>query len=156
MTSLAEIEKAYYAAIDKQQAGPLKVRIYGASTLHQAVIWQGLRDVIEWSKVVRWTARWPAFLALDIKDQAAANAQLFWQHDQTDIEQSELVMLYAEESDELRGALVEAGMALGMGKRVLCVGKNRGFSTWQYHPRVFRTETLAQALNWLRLYQAGR
>lgn len=47
-----------------------------------------------------------------------------WQQCYEDVRDSDFVLLYSEDqSEEQRGALVEIGMAYGMGKRVYAIGK---------------------------------
>lgn len=54
------------------------------------------------------------------------NKSLLWQMCYEDVRDSDFVLLYSEEeSEEQRGALVEVGMAYGMGKPVYAVGKCR-------------------------------
>lgn len=54
------------------------------------------------------------------------NKQLLWQMCYEDVRDSDFVLLYSEaESEEQRGALVEIGMAYGMGKPVYAIGRCR-------------------------------
>lgn len=56
-----------------------------------------------------------------------------------------MVLVYAEEGEHLRGALVEAGMAIALGKTVLVIGDHPDFGTWQHHPKVIHAADLDQA-----------
>lgn len=118
------------------------LRVYTASKLHYAPMWRELRVDADW-RFVHFTARWPFMTLCEFHaSEAAPQARHFWMHDEHDVAQSDVVLVYAEPEDHLRGALVEAGMALGAGKRVLLVGENEGFGTWQWHPRVGRVSNL--------------
>jgi hypothetical protein len=55
------------------------------------------------------------------------------------------VLVYAEDGEHLRGALIEAGMAIALGKRVIVVGDHPDFGTWQHHPNVAYATDLSHA-----------
>lgn len=139
-----------------QQKLPIQARpgiaVYTASKLYYADQWRTLRT--DWPEV-HFTARWPW---QHINDDGtpkwpsdAAHGAIFWEHDFQDIQRASVVLCYAEPEDILRGALVEAGMALGQGKLVITVGTNESFGTWQYHSRVLRVKDLSSARTLLRL-----
>lgn len=117
------------------------ISVYTASKLHHAMLWKALR--IEWPDV-NWTARWPIQFAGIVED-TPENAGDFWAIDLADVIASDVVMVYGEPSEILRGALVEAGMGLALGKKILCVGQNESFGTWQYHKLCTRVARLEEA-----------
>jgi len=115
--------------------------VYTASKLRHGPMWIRLREE---RQDVFFTARWP-----DIEGHVPdtpENAVAFWHHDVADVRKADAVLVYAEPEDKLRGALVEAGIALGLGKQVVVVGDNADFGTWQYHPLVQRAKTIDEAL----------
>lgn len=114
--------------------------VYTASKLCHASKWLALRSL--WPEV-HFTARWPHLVG-NVSDEEV-NAALFWLRDIADVQKSDVVLLYAEEGEHLRGALVEAGAALGLGKRVICVGDHPDYGTWRFHPMVTRLPTLEAA-----------
>lgn len=68
-----------------------------------------------------------------------------WSKITTEIAMADLLVLYVEPEDlPLKGAFVEAGMALALGKRVIIVAPNVNISpvdynpigSWAYHPLV--------------------
>lgn len=130
-----------------------RISIYTASKLHHAPLWTRLAD--EWPEV-HFTARWPK-LHVDPAgvprwpDDSPAHGAIFWQHDMEDVCAAQAVLCYAEPGEILRGALVEAGMALGLGRFVITVGENESFGTWQYHRNVLRVKDLSSARNLLHL-----
>ena len=73
-----------------------------------------------------------------------------WIEDHQDVGRSDVVMVYAERGDVLRGAFVEAGMGIALGKFVLAVGDG-DFGTWWAHPQVTRAPDLESALKWMDL-----
>lgn len=114
--------------------------IYTASKLCHASMWKELRG--KWPEVF-FTARWPDLVGRVPDD--GRNAQIFWLHDIADIRKADAVLLYAETGEHLRGALVEAGAALGLGKQVICVGDHPDYGTWRKHPLVTSCDDLAAA-----------
>ena len=78
-----------------------------------------------------------------------------WQRIQAEISSADRLVLYVEESDfPLKGALVEVGMALGMGKEVWIVSPGveleprslRPIGSWAKHPRVHFCTDMHDAL----------
>lgn len=114
-----------------------RIKVYTASKLAQADRWKRLVD--EWPEV-HFVARWPGYVGVvpDEPDQA----EVFWQHDIEDVTSADAVLVYAEAGEHLRGALVEAGAAIALGKPVIVVGTHADYGTWQYHPLVHRVADL--------------
>lgn len=115
--------------------------VYTASKLRHAAMWRELRVT---RPDVAFTARWP-----DIEGQVPdtpENAGAFWTHDVADVRRADAVLVYAEPGEHLRGGLVEAGVALGLGKQVVVVGEHPDYGTWQYHPLVQRARDIDHAL----------
>lgn len=115
--------------------------VYGASKLMHSGMWLALRD--ECPEVV-WSARWPD-LTGRVSD-SPENAAMFWLHDVADVKRADALILFAAEGHHLRGALVEAGVALALGKPVYVIGEHPDYGTWQFHPLVFRMPTVDAAL----------
>lgn len=116
------------------------VRIYMASKMHHGAWWKQLYSN---DPDIHIVSRWP-FLEEDILP-TPENARKFWYDDASDIASAHVVIVYAESEDKLRGALVEAGIAIGIGRQVIAVGCHPDYGTWQYHPFVIRVETLEEA-----------
>lgn len=81
-----------------------------------------------------------------------------WQRIENEIRQSVGVLLFVRPEDfPLKGALVECGIALGMGKPVALVLPDivldtpslRPLGSWAAHPCVKRFDTLEAARDWL-------
>lgn len=126
------------------------IRVYTASKLEQSERWKQLR--VDWPEI-HFTARWP-YMVGQLED-SPSNARLFWLDDEADITSADVVLIFAEKHEHLRGALVEAGMAIALGKRVIVVGEHTDYGTWQYHPAVIRVKTLTHAKAILGGLQAG-
>lgn len=122
-----------------------KPKVYGASKMTHRQFWKDLRES---EPDIEWTAHWPDMECEDTPDLC----KFFWTKDHVDIARSDFVLCYAGPgaNDQLRGALIEAGIAIGLGKRVVIIDEYRYtagiYGTWQYHPQVLRAESLKQAL----------
>lgn len=117
------------------------IKVYTASKLSEANRWRELAK--EWQEI-EFVARWPFKHVGTVPDHAIF-AKIFWQHDLEDVSSSDVVLIYAEPEHKLRGALVEAGMAIALGRKVIVVGDHPDFGTWQHHPLVHIVEDLEQA-----------
>lgn len=119
-----------------------QIRVYTASKLCHAELWKKLRVLFP---EVYFTARWP-YLVGQIEDQPA-QAEQFWQDDLADIARSDVVLVYtAGREEHLRGALVEAGMGIALGKIIMVIGDHPDYGTWQYHSSVYKYPTVEVAL----------
>lgn len=118
-----------------------KLRIYTASKLNQGERWRNLRE--DWLEF-DFVARWPTEHLGKIPDTADF-ASWFWLQDIEDVSRCDVVMLYAEKGEHLRGALVEAGAAIALHKGVIVVGEHPDYGTWQWHPAVRRAKDLDEA-----------
>lgn len=122
-----------------------QINVYTASKLDHAQLWRDLSVHEDWNHV-HFTARWPYMVLCEHHaEDPVVRASHFWRHDFADVQRSDLVLVYGVEGEKLRGALVEAGIALGMGKRVMVVGKHPDYGSWQYHPNVLRKVSLDNA-----------
>jgi hypothetical protein len=71
----------------------------------------------------------------------------FWQRVVSEIASCERLILFAEEGEVLRGALIEVGLALAFKKSVTVFG-SIPWASWQDHPLVSRVADEAAALRW--------
>lgn len=94
------------------------MKFYVASKIWHAPKIQHLRDTVGLPVRSRWID-----LGQD-SDIVQNRKGDLWQQCYEDVRDSDFVLLYSEDmSEEQRGALVEIGMAYGMGKRVYAIGK---------------------------------
>jgi hypothetical protein len=110
------------------------IRVYTASKITTAPFWRDLSK--KWPHVI-FHARWlkhNEIGTLDLQEYAGR----FWTEDQQDVKCADAVLVYAGVGEHLRGALVEAGMAIAFGVPVIVVGQHADYGTWQYHPGVER------------------
>lgn len=79
-----------------------------------------------------------------------------WRRIGSEIERADFLILYAEPDDfPLKGALIEVGMAMGRGKRILIVAPEVGLEprsfrplgSWAMHPLVTFHHTMRHALD---------
>jgi len=76
-----------------------------------------------------------------------------WGECQEDIKDADIVLVYAEDGDQLKGALVEVGMALAFGVQVMLVTPvedRHVFGTWMHANGVQWATTMEDAMR--RLY----
>lgn len=117
------------------------IRVYTASKLTAASMWRELAK--EW-RDVHFHARWLRHVELGTPDDGD-NARMFWVEDEEDVNSADAVLVYGREGEHLKGALVEAGMAIASGIPVIVVGEHADYGTWQYHPGVYRVPSLEMA-----------
>ena len=94
------------------------MKFYTAGKIWHAPKFQMLRDTLGLPVQSRWIdLNQDSDIVLNHKDQ-------LWQQCYEDVRDSDFVLLYSgDQSEEQRGALVEVGMAYGMGKPVYAVGR---------------------------------
>jgi len=130
-----------------------RLKVYTASKLSEAPLWRALAD--DW-KEIEIVARWPFIHVTGSglpswPGDCAAHGAVFWQHDHDDVARCDVVLVYGKGDGTLRGALVEAGMGIALGKYVIVVGSDPSYGTWQFHPSVARVRTLDEARSLMRL-----
>lgn len=116
-------------------------RVYMASKMHHAEKWRALYSHHPEIHVVNAWCFLEPFV-----DASDANARKFWQDDFDDIARCHAVIVYAEPGENLRGALVEAGIGLGLDKTIIVVGDHPDYGTWQHHPSVHKSSSIEAAL----------
>jgi nucleoside 2-deoxyribosyltransferase len=114
------------------------LRVYFASKLKHAAKW---RDLCEENHHFIAHARWLKHNKIATPD-SPRYAREFWLQDEQDVRDADVVVVYGEEGEHLRGALVEAGIALALGIPVYVVGDHPDYGTWQYHPGVAKRVSL--------------
>lgn len=129
------------------------MKVYTASKLSDGPLWR--RIATEWSEI-EIVARWPFSHVTDTgapdwPEDCAAHGAVFWQHDHEDVVRSDVVLVYTDSDEPLKGALIEVGMAIALAKMIIVVGRHRSYSTWWYHPQVRRVASLDEARSLLRL-----
>ena|SRR5438309_255045 len=128
------------------------MKVYIASKIMYAERFRRLRT--EWNAHrVEIYSRW---LDQAVHENSATpdDFHIFWLTDEQDVKESDAVIVYGETGDTLRGALVEAGIAIGAGIPVIIVGDSPSFASWQYHPKVVRADSLEHARHMLlRLFR---
>lgn len=95
----------------------MSLSFYCAGKIWHAPKFQMLRDTVGLPVQARW-------IDLQQDSDIVQNRKGdLWQQCYEDVRDSSFVLLYSEDqSEEQRGALVEVGMAYGMGKRVYAIG----------------------------------
>lgn len=122
------------------------IKVYIASKLQYAEQFQGYREAWK-AEGIDLHARWHDQAALEHLDHELTpeDFHIFWLVDEEDVKQSDAVIVYGCECDKLRGALIEAGIAIGQGILTILVGECPDFGTWQHHPMVARADSFEHA-----------
>ncbi len=132
------------------------IKVYIASKLSHAEEFIALRNA--WGNDgIDLHARWfdQASLEHESHDLSPYDFHIFWSVDEEDVKTSQAVIVCGRNDEKLRGALVEAGIAIAMGKLVIVIGEHPDYGTWQHHPTVVRAATLESAkLMILRRFRA--
>src|SRR5262249_12139340 len=92
-------------------------------------------------------ARWHDQAALEHPEHnlSPEDFHIFWLVDEEDVKASDAVVVFGAADDKLRGALVEAGIAIGAGILTILVGDCPDWGTWQHHPVVARATSMEHA-----------
>ena len=122
------------------------IRVYFASKLKHAEKW---REICAENSHLIAHARWLKHNVLGTPDDQL-QAREFWLQDEQDVRDADCVIVYAEPEDHLRGALVEAGIAIATGVPVIVVGDHPDYGTWRHHPGVVGFATLDAAILFMR------
>lgn len=128
----------------------MTLKVYVASKLRHADLFKSI--AVRWKPEIDIISSWIS-LVETIPDTSAF-AQRFWQIDVNEVKESDAVLLYAEEKDHLRGALVEVGVALGQNIPVVVVGTHHDCGTWRWHPGVYQVCNLDDAKLLLSLFES--
>jgi len=130
----------------------MKPKIYMASKLKHFAKWRVLKE--NRSDFI-FTSTWfyEAHIEAETEAQGFGSSaiskekcELVWIINDHDVKICDFLIVYSEECDRLKGALIEAGLAIAYGKRVIVVGQNTDYGTWQFHPSVTRVDTIEEAL----------
>jgi hypothetical protein len=131
------------------QAGPIYIASR-ASLPERAQRWRRLRDDYGWQIISSWIDEAGEGDTVDFTD--------LWDRVQREVSASNKLVLYAEPDDfPLKGALIEVGMALALGKpvvvclpRVLLQKRSlRPVGSWLNHRNVLRLDSLEDALGYV-------
>jgi hypothetical protein len=123
--------------------------IYSASKIWHATKWQWLRDKLKFNIIATWidipcgTPEQPTGAKILTDTEKTA----LWVACTDETRKADMTVIYAEEGDEMRGALVELGSALGNGKVVYLIGDCASFRVANHsdvaftkHPNFHRTK----------------
>lgn len=119
-----------------------------ASVPERSALWRKMRDEEGYLITSTWIN--------EAGDGDTADFGELWERIAKEIQRSSSLLLYAEPDDfPLKGALIEAGMALGMDKRVIVCLPNvdvqprscRPIGSWINHPLVTRCDDLCDAFD---------
>lgn len=112
-------------------------RIYVASKTYQAPAWRALRDKAGWPIISTW---------IDEAGPGETKCHIdLWRRCIDEAKSATGLILYAEDGDLLKGALLETGAALACGVPVAVVGPAEAMKTAKNHPGVIVCDSLDKA-----------
>jgi hypothetical protein len=121
------------------------IKVYIASKLEYAPLFRDYREA--WKKYnIDLHPRWFDQAHIELNETLSPNDfRIFWMVDEEDVKTSAALILYADAKDHLRGALVEAGIAIANKVLVILVGEHPDYGTWQWHPGVVHAGSFEHA-----------
>jgi len=130
-------------------------RVYTASILGEYRLWQTFAEDPDWA-FCKFTASWPYKAQLEWEASEPPPQELLreaWQTNIREILDSDFLLLYGRLAriPPLRGALVEAGVALGNNIKIIAVGLDLEH-TWAQHHLVVHVNSLRDARDYLQRY----
>jgi hypothetical protein len=130
------------------------LRVYPSSKVKHAPMWMKLQTKVPHlflnARWLKWAERKNSLNTNDF--------QALWKDCQEDIGTSDVLILYTEEGDVLKGCLVEVGMALANGIRVIIVASesNRlSYGTWVHNDSVKWVTSMIDAMDILENWEAA-
>lgn len=110
----------------------VKPRIYIASKAKHRPRWREFRDILGYDIISQW---------IDTDDKFNENPEgldyaKLWRACVQDVKNCDVLVIYIEEEEHLKGALVELGIALGLNKEIIVTGILGDNGTWYHHDRV--------------------
>ena len=119
------------------------IKVYIASKILYAAQFRGYREAWK-AEGIDLHARWHD--QAQFEDAATPeDFHIFWLVDEEDVRMSDAIIVYGAPGDKLRGALVEAGIAIACGILTILVGDSPDYGTWQHHPLVAKAESFEKA-----------
>ena len=123
-------------------------KVYIASKLKHAGRWSKLRTELR-AEGIDLHARWIDQSAHE--DSAMPeDFKMFWMVDHEDVKNCDALIVYGEPGESLKGALIETGIGIALGRLTFVVGECESFGTWTHHPFVTRAATLEFALRLIK------
>jgi len=122
------------------------LKIYTASKMVHGKLWLSWQSDHAFASKFIFHARWLKHVQLMTPD-TPEQAREFWQQDEQDVRQADVLLCFADQGETLRGALVEVGIAIANNVPVV-IGGLGDFGTWQWHPGIVsRHVNVADALD---------
>jgi len=125
------------------------IKVYIASKLVYAPQFKGYRKA--WpAEGIEICSRW--IDKVDLERTATPSIyRMMWLINEEDVRACDALILFGDFRDKLRGALIEAGMAIAQGKLVFTVGEHPDYGSWQHHPLVTPTGSFEHAKNLIKM-----
>ena len=136
------------------------MNIYAASKVWHAPLWRDVRLALLDGTTITTTIRWIDYE--EHSDIVMNRKGELWQHCLEDIAKADAMMIYCDDfREEQRGVLVEAGIAMALGKPVICINTCKTFSAatgvsdvaFTHHPLWLWANAARRDNWWLGFYE---
>ena len=124
-------------------------KIYSASKIWHNIKWCVMRDRYGFDITARWINEECGSFSnpTGAKQFTPAEKVELWKECHKDVSDADMVICYAEERDELRGAVMEMGICMGQNKPIYIIGdcpffrgNDRSDAAYMHHPLMHRIE----------------
>lgn len=144
-------ERIKKASPEQLESVPLlstKPKIYIASKAIHRPMWRYLRDRWDFHIISTWIDTPDEFIG--VTDEVNLDYTKLWLSCVNDVRNCDVLVMYVEEGERMKGALIELGIALGLGKEVIVTGPVGDNGTWHHHPKVeVSDKSISELLSWL-------
>jgi nucleoside 2-deoxyribosyltransferase len=122
------------------------MKVYTAGHTHL------VHEIYEWKQEIyaQVVSSWLG-LVMGEMAETPANSKAFWQNNIKEVQDADVVVVFADPLHPLRGALVEVGVGLAAEIPIIIVGEHPSFGSWRHHPLVYNVAKLADVDEVLRL-----
>ena len=125
------IRRATVEQLDAHPELSVKPKIYIASKAAYRPRWREFQD-----KGYDIVSSWIHTDDRYTDDPTGLDYAKLWQTCENDVRKCDVLVIYSQREDHLKGALVELGIALGLGKEIIACGDLTDKGSWMHHPRV--------------------
>lgn len=138
------------ASVEQLEAHPelsVKPKIYIASKARHRPRWREFRDGMGYQIISRWIDTGDKYIGTTAGDAMSdLDYRQLWRECVQDVRDCDVLVLYVEEGEHLKGALIELGIALGLKKEIIVTGPLGDNGTWHYHDKVEVSDKSIEAL----------
>jgi hypothetical protein len=114
----------------------IKPKIYIASKAKHRPRWRDFRDVMGYDIISKWIDTEDTYIGISVADNSDLDYTKLWRECVQDVKDCDVLVMYVEEGERMKGALIELGIALGLRKEIIVTGPLGDNGTWHHHDLV--------------------